>query len=88
MSSGNYDIFVSTVVDKPGSVEATRDSVLKGSYVYVILYDVGPRVPEVPDSVGCARLRLLGVASGGKGGLSAILCERRGKGFYSSTMTD
>ena len=73
MSLGNYDGSVSTVADKPGSVEATQDSVLKGSYVFGISNEVAPSVPEVSESVGRARLHLLGVASGINEGLFIVL---------------
>lgn len=48
MSLGNYEGFVSTVEDKQGSVETTRDSVLKGSHYSGKLDEI----LEVPNSVG------------------------------------
>ena len=48
MSSGNCEGFVSKIEEKSGSVEMTRDSVLKGTDDSSKLDET----PEAPDSVG------------------------------------
>ena len=70
------------IVDKLGCVETTQDN--SG----ICDEDDAQEVLMVLDSVERGRLRRPEMASGGKGGLSAILRERRGKGCSSSMMTD
>ena len=82
VTMGSCEDFVSTTVDEPVCVETTwaNFGLLKD--------DVSPEVRIVLDSVDRDRLRLPEVNSGGKGGFKDNLCERWGKGFCSSTITD
>ena len=69
VSTGSYEESISMTVDKPGCVETTWDDSGRCDE------DDAPEVLMVLDSLERGHLRRLEMASSGKGGLSAILCE-------------
>ena len=81
MTTGSFEDSISTTVDELVFVETT--CVNSGIWED----DASPEVLMVLVLVERCRLRHTEVAFGGKGGFNASLHERRGKGFYSSTMT-
>ena len=81
MTIGSCEDSVLTTVDKPGYVEIIW---AKSS----LNDDVSPEVWIVLDSADCDRLHLPEITSNGKGGFKANLREKRGVGFFSSTITD
>ena len=78
----SYEDSVSTTVDEPGFVETNC-----GDFG-ICEYDASLEVLMVLVLVEWCRFRWPEVTFGVKGGLSAILCKRRGKGCSSSTTTD